>query len=173
MVVDDIGGSLVAEAVTSTGTTPPAGADAQFIVVGVDGSGHGDAALAWALEEARLRRATLRIVHAWQYLPMVAEPMAALPTSPVEELVAAARTVVGDAVERVAGGDPPDVTLDVRIVEGAPGPALLDAAQGAGLVVVGSRGRGGFTGLLLGSVSQQVTHHAPCPVVVLPRGVEG
>lgn len=143
----------------------------QVIVVGVDGSGHADAALAWAIEEAKLRQATLRIVHAWQYLPMVAEPMAALPSTPFQELADTAKLVVSETLERVAGGEP-GVPLDIRIVEGSPGPAVLDAAADATLIVMGSRGRGGFAGLLLGSVSQQVTHHAHCPVVVLPKGVE-
>lgn len=144
----------------------------QVIVVGVDGSGHADAALAWAIEEAKLRNATLRVVHAWQYLPMVAEPMAALPSTPFQELADTAKLVISETIERVTGGVEPGVPLDVRIVEGAPGPAVLDAATDATLIVVGSRGRGGFAGLLLGSVSQQVTHHAHCPVVVLPKGVD-
>lgn len=146
---------------------------AQVIVVGVDGSGHADAALAWAIEEARLRQATLRVVHAWQYLPMVAEPMAALPSTPYQELADSAKLVVSEAIERVTGAAEPGVPLDVRIVEGAAGAALLDNAADATLIVVGSRGRGGFTGLLLGSVGQQITHHAHCPVVVLPKGVDG
>jgi nucleotide-binding universal stress UspA family protein len=144
----------------------------QVIVVGVDGSGHADAALAWAIEEARLRNATLRIVHAWQYLPMVAEPMAAVPATPYEDLSDAAQRVVTETVERVTGGVEAGVPMDVRIVEGAAGAAVLDAAEDATMIVVGSRGRGGFTGLLLGSVSQQITHHAHCPVVVLPKGVD-
>jgi len=145
------------------------GADTPVVVVGVDGSGHADAALAFALDEARLRHGMLRVVHAWQYLPMVAEPMAALPATPFDELAAAARAVVDEAMVRVAGPGAVDVPVEVRIVEGPAGTALLDASAGADLLVVGSRGRGGFAGLLLGSVSQQVTHHAHCPVVVLPR----
>lgn len=142
------------------------------IVVGVDGSDFADAALAWALEEAALRRATVRVVHAWQYLPMVAEPMAALPSTPFEELASAAATVADETMARVTGGIEPTVPVEVRVVEGPAGTALLDAAADAELIVVGSRGRGGFAGLLLGSVSQQVTHHAHCPVVVLPRGAQ-
>jgi len=148
-----------------------AGSTDQLIVVGVDGSGHADAALAWALEEAALRQATVRVVHAWQYLPMVAEPMAAVPTTPFAELAKAAELVATESITRVTGGTEPVVPVEVRIVEGAAGAALLDAAEGATLIVVGSRGRGGFAGLLLGSVSQQVTHHAHCPVVVLPRAL--
>jgi nucleotide-binding universal stress UspA family protein len=150
-------------------SAPPSG---QVIVVGVDGSEHADAALGWALDEARLRGATLRLVHAWQYLPVVAEPMAAIPSTPAGELEAAGRQTALEALERVAGTDP-GVAVETVVVEGAAGAALLDASEGATLLVVGSRGRGGFTGLLLGSVSQQVTHNATCPVVVLPKGVAG
>jgi len=142
------------------------------IVVGVDGSDFADAALAWALEEAVVRRDIVRVVHAWQYLPMVAEPMAALPSTPFDELAKAAEAVAIEAVGRVTGGTEPAAPIELRVVEGPAGTALLDAAVDAELIVVGSRGRGGFAGLLLGSVSQQVTHHARCPVVVLPRGAD-
>jgi len=139
------------------------------IVVGVDGSDESVEACAWALGEAHLRKVALRVVHAWQYLPVIAEPLAALPPMPVEELVASAHKVAEHTVERAADGEPVGVEVEDRIVEGPAAAAVLDAAQDAGLLVVGSRGRGGFKGLLLGSVSQQVVHHAPCPVVVLPR----
>ncbi|MGD9750518.1 MAG: universal stress protein [Acidimicrobiia bacterium] len=157
---------------SETNSMADTNSSAQVIVVGVDGSGHADAALAWAIEEARVRGATLRVVHAWQYLPMVAEPMAALPSTPYQELADSAKLVVTEALDRVTGGGEPGVPLDVRIVEGAAGSALMDNADDATLIVVGSRGRGGFKGLLLGSVSQQITHHAHCPVVVLPKGVD-
>lgn len=145
---------------------------AERIVVGVDGSDFAVGALAWALDEARLRHATLTVVHAWQYLPLVAEPLAAIPPIPFTELEDNAKQIVADTIEKAAGGQEPGVPLDIRVVEGPPAPALLDAAEGATMMVVGSRGRGGFAGLLLGSVSQQVTHHAPCPVVILPRSAQ-
>lgn len=66
------------------------------------------------------------------------------------------------------GGETSGIDIERAVVEGAPAPALLEAAEGAALLVVGSRGRGGFTGLLLGSVSQQCAHHAPCPLVIVP-----
>ena len=139
------------------------------IAVGVDGSDESVEACAWALGEARLRGVPLRVVHAWQYLPVVAEPLAALPPMPVDELVASAHKVAEQVVERATDGAAPGVDVEYRIVEGPAAAAVIDAARDAGLLVVGSRGRGGFAGLLLGSVSQQVVHHAPCPVVVLPR----
>ncbi len=142
------------------------------IVVGVDGSDFAVGALAWALDEARLRNATLTIVHAWQYLPMVAEPLAAVPPIPFAELEDNAKRIVAETIEKATDGQEPGVVLDIRVVEGPPAPALLGAAEGATLLVVGSRGRGGFAGLLLGSVSQQITHHAPCPVVILPRSAQ-
>jgi nucleotide-binding universal stress UspA family protein len=64
--------------------------------------------------------------------------------------------------------DTSGVTVDRKLRTGNASQALLHEAKGAALLVVGSRGRGGFTGLLLGSVSQQVAHHAPCPVVIVP-----
>ena len=77
------------------------------------------------------------------------------------------RRLLADAVTKAGGGE--DVRQEVLIGEGhGPAKALLDAASGADMLVVGSRGRGGFQGLLLGSVSQQVLHHAKCPVVVIP-----
>ncbi len=142
------------------------------IVVGLNGSDFADVALRWALEEAALRRATVRVVHAWQYLPMVVEPMAALPTTPFEDLAGAAAAVATETIARVTGNAEPAAPIELHVVEGPAGSALLDAAADAELIVVGGRGRGGFAGLLLGSVSQQVTHHAHCPVVVLPRGAE-
>lgn len=139
------------------------------IVVGVDGSDYAEAALDWALDEARRRGAKLQVVHSWQYLPVVAEPMAGAPPIPFEELAANAQQVVDEAVAKATGGKDAGVDIEVTIVEGPPAAALLDCAKDADLLVVGSRGRGGFKGLLLGSVSQQISHHAHCPVVILPK----
>jgi nucleotide-binding universal stress UspA family protein len=74
----------------------------------------------------------------------------------------------GTLADEGIGTDGDSITVTARAVAGHPAEALLDAAEGAELVVVGSRGRGGFAGLVLGSVSQQVASHAPCPVMVVP-----
>ena len=139
----------------------------QRIVVGIDGSEGARRALRWALEEAVLRHAQVEVVHAW-HLPYVSgDPFVATAFDPAlyED---AARTLLDNAVDRedISGlVAPPERTL----VCGSAAPALLDAGKAADLVVVGSRGLGGFTGLLLGSVSHQVAHHAECPVVVVPE----
>jgi len=133
------------------------------IVVGVDGSDHSRRALAWAIGEARARQAALVAVHAW-HLPAAAASYAGPLVDPklLEEEAAKA---LADAL---ASADAHGVEVEQRVVRGGPAAALLDAAADADLLVVGSRGHGGFAGLLLGSVSQQVCHHAACPVVVVP-----
>ena len=136
------------------------------IVVGVDGSECSQHALRWAVEEAALRKAVLTVVHVWHepYAAMVG-PFAAVPPMP-ELYEEAAQRVLDDAIAAV------DTTALVEppvphLVAGQPASALLEAADEATLLVVGSRGRGGFTTLLLGSVSHQVINHARCPVVVV------
>ena len=136
----------------------------QRIVVGVDGSEHARAALRWAIDEAKLRDATLVLVHAWHTSYVGATPLTAyaLDTRLIEE--EAGRLLDHAAAEASGGGLAP--TLERRLVHGGAARAILDEAGHADLVVVGARGLGGFAGLLLGSVSQQVAHHAPCPVVI-------
>lgn len=137
---------------------------AERIVVGVDGSGGGRLALRWAREQARARSATLEVIHCWSHPPTV--PLPGVPvTDPAEMNEIARRTL--DEVLRGEGLVADGTTANAILVEGSPGPVLTEAARGAALLVVGSRGRGGFAGLLLGSVSQYCVHHAPCPVVVV------
>ena len=133
------------------------------VVVGVDGSEHSSAALRWPAAEAQLRRATLQVVHAW-HLPSLAYQAYVAPTPDEGRKVAVAAL---DDQLAVVLGDPTDLSVVRDVREGPAAQALIDAANGADLVVVGSRGHGGFAGLLLGSVSSQVVHHAPCPVVVV------
>jgi nucleotide-binding universal stress UspA family protein len=138
------------------------------IVVGVDGSDESQRALAFALEEAKLRGAELDVVHAWHYPPVAGSGFAPPVDEAVYKTVAdAAQELVDDAVEvaRAAG-----VEARGAAVEGPPAETLVEVADGADILVVGSRGRGGFTGLLLGSVSQQCAHHARCTVAIVPRG---
>jgi nucleotide-binding universal stress UspA family protein len=139
------------------------------IVVGVDGSDASKEALRWAVDEAKLRRATVVAVHAWQVpVPPIEVGVPSVPTLEtvdlLPELERAAHRLVESVVAEVAG----DAGVEVEAVaaEGLPATVLIEAARDAELLVVGSRGRGGFLGLLLGSVSHQVAQHAPCPVVI-------
>ena len=137
------------------------------IVVGVDGSAASIAALRWALDEARLRGVQLVAVHAYG-IPLVSTTSQALRL--LETDFAAYRAAGEHLLEQAvsdAGGSTRDVDVVRSVVEAPPAPALLEAAEGADLLVVGSRGHGGFVGLLLGSVSEQLAHHSPCPVVIV------
>jgi nucleotide-binding universal stress UspA family protein len=140
-----------------------------LIVVGIDGSDRSKMALRWALEEARLRGASMRVVYAWNEYPMVIPGGPVLPYDP-EELKRSAQELVERLVEETLG-TPQDVEITAVALLGPAAGVLVDAAVGAEMLVVGSRGHGGFAGLLLGSVSQQCVHHAPCPVVIV-RGTE-
>jgi nucleotide-binding universal stress UspA family protein len=135
------------------------------IVVGVDGSDGSRHALAWALDEARLRGVAVHAVHVWSYPSIGAAPLAP-PLIDFEQLETEAQTMLDDVM---AHADAREVVVHKHVYEGYPSRCLLEVAGDADLVVVGTRGRGGFAGLLLGSVSQQVAHHATCPVVVVPE----
>ncbi|MFF0146612.1 nucleotide-binding universal stress UspA family protein [Amycolatopsis sulphurea] len=136
------------------------------VVVGVDGSPNSEAAIAAAFEEASFRRAPLVAVHAWADVTYDStEGMARLlpqweVLQPDEERLLA---------ERLAGWQEkyPDVPVERKLVRDRPRHILLDESARARLVVVGSRGRGGFTGMLLGSTSQALIQHAWCPVLVV------
>ena len=134
------------------------------IVVGVDGSPGALKALAFAIEEARLRHASLRAVLAWA-VPFVADVPSGLLPSLLADLRDDAEKALDEALSEV---DTSGVEVERVVVEGPAGGALVEASRDAELLVVGSRGRGGFRGLLLGSVSQQCAHHAACPVVIVP-----
>ncbi len=140
------------------------------IVVGVDGSDGARVALEWAVEEARLRDAPLVAVHTWQAPPlgMVAGSFDA-PSTIDPELMKRVEAGAKQLLEReLAAVDTSGIEIESLVEARNPADALLDAARDAGLLVVGTRGHGGFKGLLLGSVSQQASHHAPCPVVIVP-----
>lgn len=139
----------------------------QRIVVGVDGSEAARDALRWAVAEAQFRGARLQVVHAWQFPYVGPTPFGGMAIDQ-GDLEASARAQLDHAVEGVdlAGMAAP---AEMLVVNRTPATALVEAAQGADLLVVGTRGHGGFAGLLLGSVSQQVAHHAPCPVVIVPH----
>ncbi len=142
--------------------------DVLKIVVGIDGSDASKQALRWTIEEARAHGARVTAVHAWESPPPVPD-IAPVPTidffDVTPEVRTAAEKLVTDVVEEVVGDDT-SVSVELAAVEASPANALIDAARDADLVVVGSRGLGGFKALVLGSVSHHVAQHAPCPVVI-------
>jgi nucleotide-binding universal stress UspA family protein len=139
------------------------------IVVGVDNSLGAQAALAFSLEEARLRSAPLRVVHAWRfgYIGAVgAECAVPVLGGDRRELRRAAAAEL-DAIVAEASAGAHDVEIEKRVREGLPAAVLIEESGEADLLVVGSRGHGGFVSLLLGSVSQQCADHAASPVVIV------
>jgi nucleotide-binding universal stress UspA family protein len=134
------------------------------VIVGVDGSSHADLALSWACGRAENCGDTVRAVCAWA--PGASGEDWAPPPDVKAEGQRYAEQVLRETVERV-GKNHPAVTLETAVVEGPPARVLVEMSSDADLLVVGTRGRGGFTGLLLGSVSQQCLHHARCPVTVV------
>jgi nucleotide-binding universal stress UspA family protein len=132
------------------------------IVVGIDGSEPANDALRWAGYFAAAMGARLDLVIAWEYPPSFGWAAIAPEWEPVREMT----KVLDDSVAAVFGDEPPaDMALQVR--EGGAARVLLEASSGAVMVVVGSRGHGGFAGLLLGSVSANVAEHASCPVFIV------
>jgi nucleotide-binding universal stress UspA family protein len=132
------------------------------IVVGIDGSGDGQRALAWALDEARRRAVELLVVHAWEY-PAATFGFAVDSEENASEVLSRSLSEV----------DTSDIEIRTRLVEGRPVTALVREAFDADMLVVGSRGHSGVAAVILGSVSTGCVHHATCPVVVVPppRGV--
>jgi nucleotide-binding universal stress UspA family protein len=135
------------------------------IVVGIDGSPTSATALRWAVEEGERRGAVVDAVHAWQ-LPFTGPYPYMSPGDDPNRYEDNARLLLDDEVDRLRAKTLPNKVLAL----GGPASVILDAAQGADLVVVGSRGVNALERFLLGSTSTQVVHHAPCPVVVIPTG---
>jgi len=138
------------------------------IVVGVDGSAHARQALRFALSEAALRGARVDVVGSWAVPPLAATGVGLVPAFDL------LRTELGDSTREVLAGELADaadaaagVEVEQHVAQGDAAGALVEAAAGADLLVVGSRGRGGVTGTVLGSVSRACLHHAPCPVAVV------
>jgi len=144
---------------------PVAHPGAARIVVGVDGSGGSDAAVEFACRRAELTGEPVVVVHGWRDGRATGTTRREVPAEFMERILEEER-LLAEAVAglRVAH---PDVQLQPEAVPVVAWRALADASAAATLVVVGSRGRGAFTGMLLGSVSQQVLHHAQCPVAVV------
>ena len=139
------------------------------IVVGVDGSGHSQRALQWAMKEAALRHAPLRVltVH-----PAIVGYFGGIATSQedlvlTEQTQAAVQTETDKVLAALDGPHPESVT--VNAVHGFPVEELINASKEADMVVLGSRGVGGFTRLMLGSTADQVVRHAHCPVTIVPH----
>ncbi len=178
---------------------PPAGR----VVVGVDGSPGSLAALRWAVREAGIRKAELCLMLAWQSHPNwggITSPVAGgiasgagvglmLPSDTIvqqdapvatatmagghHETEVAAYNVLEASLASIAGPATADVLITQAAVEGHPANALLASVTASDLLVVGSRGHGEFARALLGSISQHVVNHAPCPVVVVPDPSRG
>lgn len=134
------------------------------IVVGVDGSEHSKLALRWAARVAAAEGARIDAVTAWHYPTYAGYAGVPEDYTPKEEF----ERMLADTVDDVFGTDRP---ADMRLltVQGGAAAVLLDAGKDAVMLVVGSRGHGGFMGLLLGSVSSKVAEHATCPVLVVHR----
>lgn len=140
------------------------------IVVGVDGSTQAERAVDWALEESRARGDDVLLVHAWQFpgVALTGYAGATLPVFAPEDLKKLAEELLAQ-ITRGVRTRAPDVPVDSRLVQGHPAAALIEAAHDARLLVLGTRGLGGFKGMLMGSVSTACAHHARCPVVIVPE----
>jgi nucleotide-binding universal stress UspA family protein len=138
------------------------------IVVGVEGSEGSRAALRWAIEEARVRGGVVEVVTAYlpTYVP-AAPDFGYVPLDPID-LDDEVNKMQQEVVDSVTGQiDAGGVEIRRQVIKGRGADTLIVASAGADMLVVGNRGRGGFRGLLLGSVSQQIAHHATCPVVII------
>ena len=136
------------------------------IVVGVDGSPSSIAATEWAADQAELTGASLEVIMTWEW--PYGFGLSPIPSNwdPAHD----SETVLDEALKPVREAHP-SVTIQTSVLEGHPAPALVQASEGADLLVVGSRGHGEFAGMLLGSVSEHCVSNAHCPVLVL-RGRE-
>jgi len=134
------------------------------IVVGIDGSEHAHRALVWATDEARRRGAPLTVVHGYPVLPIGTYPYSTLMIDPTL-MSHAADNLMRGALEQI---DMRGIDVSPVTTSGGGAQAILEHAENAALVVVGSRGLGALKRLLLGSVATQVVHHAPCSVAVIP-----
>jgi nucleotide-binding universal stress UspA family protein len=144
-------------------------ASAPTVVIGVDGSAGSRHAFHWAIEEARVRRARLRAVHAWDPVRPVSPIGSLIDPADVPGAELAAKELLEEEIRDVLQHAlPPYQEIEPHLERGYPPKILLDQAAGADLLVVGTRGHGGFSGLLLGSVSRHCANHASGPVAVVP-----
>ena len=142
------------------------------ILVGIDGSDHSERALEWAMKEAGLRHQPVTVLAVHQVVRSLLGTPQVYPGDRelVQPAQAAAQELTDKVLAALSGPRPESVT--VQAVSGIPAEALMEVAvnQNADMIVLGSRGAGGFARLALGSVTSQVAHHAPCPVVIIPSG---
>jgi nucleotide-binding universal stress UspA family protein len=138
------------------------------VIVGIDGSSHSQAALEWAMREAAIRHELLTVITVQQAAASGWGGTVVFPADHElrDKAQQAAQEATDKAAQRLGEAAPPSVT--VQAVIGIPAAELIEASKTAGLLVVGSRGAGGFARLMMGSVSSQVSHHAHCPVVIVP-----
>ena len=137
------------------------------IVVGVDGSTSSLAALRWAIQQARLTGGTVDAIVAWQMpATMTGFGFAPVAVADGSEMEQTAKRALDQAVSKVTNPEDGPAVRSLA-VKGFPAAVLLGASAGADLLVLGSRGHGGFSGALLGSVGQHCVHHAHCPVVIV------
>jgi nucleotide-binding universal stress UspA family protein len=138
------------------------------IVVGIDGSAHSAQALEWAIKEGALQHAAVTVVtvNSVPASPWTGNPfILAQDPAVLGKMRQAAEEMTVKTTSQLGEARPTSVT--VRAINGFPAKELIDASRDADLLVVGSRGAGGFARLLMGSVSDQVAHHAHCPVMVV------
>lgn len=139
--------------------------DTKPVIVGVDGSADSVQALQWAVEYARVYQASVQALTTFE-VPKIYGPNAMVGWEDPAHLEEDSRNMLADTVREAVGEG---AQVQQRVMRGHPAQVLTNASQDAQLLVVGSRGRGGFTGMLLGSVSQHVVTHAGCAVVVMPH----
>jgi nucleotide-binding universal stress UspA family protein len=138
------------------------------IIVGVDGSGHSQRALEWAIKEAAIRHVPLTVLTVHEAIRGYYSGVAVYPDDPArtEEVRTAAQAETDNVLAGLDGPRPDSVT--VKAVHGFPVEELVNAGEDADMIVLGSRGAGGFTRLLMGSTAGQVSQHAHCPVLIVP-----
>jgi nucleotide-binding universal stress UspA family protein len=138
------------------------------IIVGVDGSGHSQRALEWAMKEAAIRHVPLTVLTVHEAIRGYYSGVAVYPDDPTRtEQVREAAQAETDKVLAALDGPRPD-SVTVKAVHGFPVEELVNAGKDADMIVLGSRGAGGFTRLLMGSTAGQVAQHSQCPVLIVP-----
>ena len=164
LLMGSMSGQVAEHASCPVAVARPVDGSAADIVVGIDSSPQSARALELGLAEARRTHGTLIALHAYRY-PPVAAAYAPNPGYNANSQREMAERTLAEALGDVEARNP-DVKIERRIDHGPAARVLLEAADGAAVLVVGARGMGGFTGLIVGSVSQQVMRHAHCPVLV-------